>query len=90
MRPDWPNARSAVGLVLSQAAGVVAGGAVLGVLVALASARVLRGLLFEVEPLDPGTYAVVVAITLAVGLLAAAVPALRAARVDPVDALRTE
>lgn len=84
------NARSAVGLVLSQAAGVVAGGAVLGVVVALASARVLRGLLFEVEPLDPGTYAVVVAITLAVGLLAAAVPALRAARVDPVDALRTE
>jgi putative ABC transport system permease protein len=81
---------SAMGLVLSQAAGVVAGGAAVGVVVALASARVLRGLLYGVEPVDPATYAIVVAVTLVVGLLAAAVPALRAARVDPVEALRVE
>jgi putative ABC transport system permease protein len=84
------DARSAVGLVLSQAAKVVAGGAVLGVLVALASARVLQGLLYEVDAVDPGTYVFVVVITLVVGLLAAAVPAVRAARVDPVEALRAE
>ena len=84
------DAASAVGLVLSQAAGVVAGGAVVGVVVSLASARVLQGLLYEVEPVDPWTFAVVVATTLAVGLLAAVVPAARAARVDPVEALRSE
>jgi len=84
------GAGSAVGLVLSQAARVVAGGAALGVAVALASARVLRGLLYGVEAVDPATYAVVVAVTVAVGLLAAAVPAVRAARVDPVEALRAE
>jgi putative ABC transport system permease protein len=84
------SARSAVGLVLTQAVRVVGGGAAVGVVVALASARVLRGLLYGVEPVDPATYAMVVAITLAVGLLAAAVPAVRAARVDPVEALRAE
>jgi ABC-type antimicrobial peptide transport system permease subunit len=84
------DAASAVGLVLSQAAAVVAGGAVVGVAVSLASARVLQGLLYEVEPVDPWTFAVVVATTLAVGLMAAVVPAVRAARVDPVEALRSE
>ena len=69
------SSRSAVGLVLTQAVRVVAGGAAVGVVVALASGRVLRGLLYGVEPVDPATYAMVVAITLAVGLLAAAVPA---------------
>lgn len=84
------SSRSAVGLILHQAARVVAGGTVVGVVVALASGRVLRGLLYGVEPVDPATYAWVVAATSAVGLLAAAVPALRAARVDPVEALRAE
>jgi len=82
--------RSAVGLVMRQAGGVVAGGTVLGLLVALASARVLRGLLYEIEPLDAGTFVIVMALTLVVGVLAAGVPAVRAARMDPVDALRTE
>ena len=84
------SSRSAVGLVLTQAVRVVGGGAAVGVVVALASGRVLQGLLYGVEPVDPATYAMVVAITLAVGLMAAAVPAVRAARVDPVEALRAE
>jgi ABC-type antimicrobial peptide transport system permease subunit len=84
------DAGAAVSLVLSQAGAVVAGGALVGVAVALAASRVLRGLLYEVEPVDPTTFVLVVAVTLVVGLLAAAVPALRAARVDPVEALRTE
>jgi putative ABC transport system permease protein len=84
------GARSAVGLVMGQAGGVVAGGAALGLLVALVFARVLRGLLYEVEPVDAGTYVTVMAMTFVVGVLAAAVPAARAARVDPVNALRAE
>ncbi|MEJ2203368.1 MAG: ABC transporter permease [Gemmatimonadota bacterium] len=84
------GARSAVGLVMGQAGGVVAGGAALGLLVALVFARVLRGLLYEVEPVDAGTYVTVMAMTFVVGILAAAVPAARAARVDPVNALRAE
>jgi putative ABC transport system permease protein len=84
------DASSAVGLVLKQALGMVVGGAVIGVAVALASARVLQGLLYEIEPVDPSTFVVVVGVTLLVGVIAAAVPAVRAARVDPVEALRGE
>ena len=84
------DAGSAVGLVMKQAGSVVAGGAVLGVLVSLGAARALRGLLYEVEPVDVGTFASVLVATLVVGVLAAAVPAVRAARVDPVSALRAE
>ena len=69
---------------------MVVGGAVVGVLVSLLSAQVLQGLLYEVEAIDPGTFVSVVAVTLVVGLMAAAVPAIRAARVDPVEALRAE
>jgi putative ABC transport system permease protein len=81
---------SAVTLVMAQAAGLVAVGAAAGIGVALASSRVVQGLLYGIEPADPVTYVVVVLATLAVGLLAAAVPAVRAARVDPVEALRAE
>jgi putative ABC transport system permease protein len=84
------DAPSAVVLVLTQAVRVVAGGAALGLAVALASSRVLQGLLYEVEPVDPATFAAVVGVTFVVGLVAAAVPAVRAARVDPVEALRVE
>jgi putative ABC transport system permease protein len=84
------DAGSAVGLVMRQAGAVVAGGAFLGVLVSLVAARALRGLLYEVEPVDTGTFVTVVLVTLVVGALAAAVPAVRAARVDPVAALRAE
>jgi putative ABC transport system permease protein len=84
------DAASAVGLVMRQAGSVVAGGAVLGVLVSLGAARALQGLLYEVEPVDAGTFASVLVATLVVGVLAAVVPAARAARVDPVAALRAE
>jgi ABC-type lipoprotein release transport system permease subunit len=56
----------------------------------LALTRLLRSLLFEVEPTDPGT---LVAVSLAVGavaLLASYIPARRATRVDPFKALRFE
>ena len=50
----------------------------------------LSGLLFEIEPTDPVTFLAVGAVLAAVALLAAFVPARRATRVDPIDALRAE
>jgi predicted permease len=52
--------------------------------------RLMEGLLFGVAPRDPATFAAAAGSLLVVALLASAVPALRAARVDPLEALRTE
>jgi len=65
-------------------------GAGLGLAGAMAVTRVLRGLLYGVTPLDGLTMAGVVALVAGVALVAVGVPALRAARVDPVTALRAE
>jgi putative ABC transport system permease protein len=63
-------------------------GVALGMLGALAVARVVESLLFDVTPFDPTSYAVTAAILLAVAALACYVPARRATRVDPLEALR--
>jgi len=65
-------------------------GVALGLGVALAAAPRVGALLFEVSPRDPVVLSVVATTLVAVALLAALVPALRATRVDPVTALRTE
>jgi len=65
-------------------------GVVLGIGAALALARVIESMLFEVEPFDAVSYATVVAVLLAVAALACYVPARRAMRVDPLVALRAE
>jgi predicted permease len=65
-------------------------GATLGFAAAMAVTRVLRGLLYGVTPLDGLTIASVVALVAGVALVAVGVPAWRAARVDPVTALRAE
>jgi ABC-type lipoprotein release transport system permease subunit len=57
---------------------------------ALATTRLAAGLLFEVSPTDPTTFAAVAAGLTFVALIACTVPALRAARVDPMEALRAE
>jgi len=51
---------------------------------------VLRAILFETEPSEPATYAAVAALLLTVAALASVIPARRAARLDPVTALRGE
>lgn len=61
-----------------------------GLFGAFGAARLLRSLLFSVSSYDPLIYAAVVAAVLCVGLSANLVPALRAARVDPIRALRSE
>jgi putative ABC transport system permease protein len=82
--------RAVLAWVLGRAFRVLASGAAAGVLCALAGARLLAGLLFNVSAHDPVSLATAVALVMAAGLGASSVPALRATRVDPMLALRRE
>jgi ABC-type lipoprotein release transport system permease subunit len=62
----------------------------LGIGGAVALTRSLRGLLFEVEPLDPLSFAAAASLLLAVTLLACLLPARRALRTEPAIALTNE
>ncbi|GJG88982.1 hypothetical protein tb265_41630 [Gemmatimonadetes bacterium T265] len=77
-------------LVVRQSAGLAAAGVAVGLLGALATTRLLRSLLFEVSPGDPRVLGAGVALLGVVTALASYVPARRATRVDPTDALRAE
>ena len=76
--------------VLGRALTFVAAGLGAGLVGAWLLARLITGFLFHVEPHDPWVYALVGTALAATGLTAAFVPARRAARVDPLVALRTE
>jgi len=77
-------------MVLAQGGVLLASGLALGVTGAMLTSRLLRGLLFGIAPHDPTTLVAVPLLIAAVGLLACWLPAARAARVDPVVALRAE
>jgi putative ABC transport system permease protein len=79
-----------VRLMLGEGGRLAVAGVVAGSLVALAAARLIRGLLFEVSATDPITFSAAAAGLLAVALLASYIPARRATRVDPMIALRGE
>jgi ABC-type lipoprotein release transport system permease subunit len=66
----------------------VVAGLVIGVVGAIALSKLIRGLLYGVEPSDPVTLGVVFGLMAAVGLVACWIPAMRAAKVDPGIALR--
>ncbi len=84
------DASSTFRLVVSQTLGYVLLGGVLGVVAYAFAAGVIRGLLYEVSPLDPLTLVSVVALLIVTAAGAAAIPARRATRVDPVTALASE
>jgi ABC-type antimicrobial peptide transport system permease subunit len=77
-------------LVLTRALRVVIAGLVVGVAGAAVVTRVLQRFLFGVMPTDPLVFTIVTLLLLAVGLMAAWLPARRAARIDPWAALRAE
>lgn len=79
-----------VRFIVRWAMRVTLAGIVIGLLGAVMMTRFMRALLFGIDPLDPSTYAFVIAIFAAVAMLAAVLPAVRAARIDPVTALRQE
>ncbi len=84
------RARSVVAMALRQSLWWVAIGVVAGFLIALGASRVVGSLLYGVSPHDPIAYASAATILLAAAVAAAWLPARRAARVDPMVALRQE
>ena len=77
-------------LVVGEGLGLVSVGALIGLVGALWSTRVLQKLLYDLKPSDPLTYVAIVALLGVAALLASWIPARRAARVDPIVALRSE
>jgi putative ABC transport system permease protein len=82
--------RDVLGLVLKHALRIVVAGLVVGLVGAAGVTRVLQTFLFGVTPTDPLVFSAVTLLLLAVGLMAAWLPARRATRIDPWKALRAE
>jgi ABC-type antimicrobial peptide transport system permease subunit len=76
--------------VVRQSLFLAGGGSVAGLASSLALSRLLRSFLFEVSALDPVTFSLVPLLIVIVALLAAWIPARRAAAVDPMQALRAD
>jgi len=77
-------------MIVRQSFLLALGGSIAGLFVAAVSGRLLKQFLFEVSPLDPLTFCIVPLLMMLLALLAAWVPARRAASIDPMKALRTE
>jgi putative ABC transport system permease protein len=77
-------------LVLGDAVRLSARGVAIGLIAAVPAARLLRSQLYGVSPSDPLTYAGIVVLLMGVAVVATLLPARRAARVDPMIALRAE
>jgi len=65
-------------------------GVTLGLAAALALTRVMKNMLFEVKPNDPVTFALIALLLVVIALIASYIPARRATKVDPLQALRHE
>jgi MacB-like periplasmic core domain/FtsX-like permease family len=82
--------RNVLRLIVGHAALLTGVGLLLGLTGSLGLSRLISGLLFRVSPTDPPTLAIGIVILTCVAMLAAALPAVRATRTDPVVALRAE
>ncbi len=79
-----------VQMIMGQGARLVVTGLVAGLVGAILTARVMRSLLHGVSPTDPVAFGLTVAVLLAVGALGSLLPALRASRIEPTEALRSQ
>jgi putative ABC transport system permease protein len=84
------RARDVLGMVMKQGLILTISGVTIGLAGAFALTRVMTGLLFGISASDPLTFIVIALLLTAVSLLACYIPALRAAEVDPMVALRSE
>jgi len=82
--------RNIVGLILSEGLTLLVLGLLVGGGIAVILGRALRAFLFGVEPIDQMTFFAVPLLFTAVALLACCLPARRAARIEPMTALRSE
>ncbi|RPH53177.1 MAG: FtsX-like permease family protein, partial [Lysobacterales bacterium] len=82
--------RDVLRLVLTRALRIVVAGLIVGLAGAAGVTRVLQRFLFGVTPTDPIAFTIVTLLLMAVGLIAAWLPARRATRIDPCAALRAE
>jgi len=77
-------------MILREGAQLAGAGLLIGLIVALPAVRAIRSLLYGVKALDPLTFAAVGALLVLVALFASFIPARRATRIDPMEALRYE
>jgi predicted permease len=79
-----------VRMILSQGVALTTFGVAIGLVLALWASRFVSELLFDTSPRDPVVFAVVIVTLLATSVIASILPAIRASRVDPMEALRVE
>jgi len=84
------QATNVLKLILGQGLKLAIVGVALGLLAAIAFTRLLKGLLFGISASDPLTFALIAVLLVGVALLACWIPARRATKVDPLEALRQE
>ncbi len=77
-------------MILREGSAMLAGGVALGLLLAVATGKLLSSMLYQVSSLDPIAFTVAPLVLVAAGLLATWLPARRATRISPMAALRTE
>jgi ABC-type antimicrobial peptide transport system permease subunit len=84
------RAATVLGLIMRESMWLVAGGVAIGLLLAFAAGRLIASQLFGLAPTDAGTFLLATLLMVAVSAAAGYLPARRASRVDPNEALRYE
>jgi ABC-type antimicrobial peptide transport system permease subunit len=84
------DAMNVTGLVLRQGLALSVIGIVIGLAMSIASTRAMQSLLFEVKPVDTAIFSLGVAVLFSSALAACLIPAISAAHIDPMVALRNE